>query len=355
MQPASAKSDTLLQGKLRRTSGARIALPSALLVVFVFVASMGYIVLEPEYTWLEAVYMTVITIATVGFKEVHELGPAGQLWTIFVIAGGLVTGGAVISMLAGMVVEGQLRRILGRRQLERRIERLSGHAIICGYGQMGMAVAGELQAAGRDVVVVDKSPEQLEAAELVGLLYVRGDAQEEAILKAAGIENAGVLVAALSTDAENVFLTLTAHQANPKLTIVARAMNETSQKKLRIAGATRVVCPQTIGATRMVDVVLRPAVVDFVEMAHKGVDLELDELRLRGPEQTSLVGKTLRELELPRRVGVQVVAIRRADGQAVYHPGPDETLQAGDRLVLIGQRGVAEAVQALQDESEQPS
>ncbi len=295
---------------------------------------------------MDSIYMTLISVTTTGYKEIHELTTAGRIWTIFVILGGIVTGAVVLSLVVAVIVEGQLRRILGRRQLENKISTLSGHTIVCGFGHMGSLVAKDLKAAGTEVVIVDSNPECTTVAEEANLLYVLGNAQEEAALQAAGIEKAAVLVTALSSDAENVFLTLTARQANPKLRIIARAQQAASQQKLLMAGATRVVCPQIIGASRMVDVVIRPAVVDFVEMAHRGLELEMDQLDLTSA--SPIVGQTLEELALPRKIGAHVVAVRREDGKVVYHPTPDMQLAAGDTLVLVGEKGAAEAVEKLQ-------
>jgi len=320
------------------------------LVGFVFLASAGYFVIEDQYTWLESVYMAVITISTVGLGEVHGLSEAGRAWTIFVIAGGVMTGAVVLSMIVAMVVQGQIRGIFGRRQLREKIDNLSGHAIICGYGRMGRLVCEELRRGGWDVVVVESDSEQTAQAGEAGFVYVLGDAQQEATLATAGIERASVLLAALETDAMNVFLTLSARQANPNLTIIARAQEQTSEQKLKIAGASRVVCPQVLGASRMADIVLRPAVVDFVEIANRGVDLELDQLVLS--KQSRLAGRTLAELELPRRTGAQIVAVRKADGQAIYHPTPDVKLSPGDTMILVGQRGAAAAVEELQAQAE---
>jgi voltage-gated potassium channel len=324
----------------------RIGAPLVALVIFIVISSTGYRLIEKSYSWLDAFYMTVITVTTVGFQEVHPLSEAGKLWTMLVVVSGLVTGAVAMSMVVGMVVEGQIRTIFGRRQLQRKIVALNGHVIIAGYGHMAAMVAAELATAGRDVVVIDSDPQRTSAAEAAGLLYVLGDAQEEAVLAAAGVARAATLVAMMPTDAENVFVTLTARQANRQMRIIARAQQTSTQDKLTAAGASRVVCPQTLGAMSMADIVLRPAVVDFVEMAHKGIELEMDQLVLT--EQSNLCNKTLRELALPRRVGVQVVAVRRADGQAVYQPTPDLRLASGDTLVLIGKKGVAAAVQDMQ-------
>ena len=214
---------------------------------------------------------------------------------------------------------------------------------------MGSMVARDLRGAGCDVVVIERDPGLTATVEDGGMLYVLGDAQDEAVLTAAGVERAGYLMGALGSDAENVFVTLSARQLNPDLKIIVRAALPSTRDKLLRAGATRVVCPQTMGAMRMANIVLRPAVVDFVEMAREGVDLELEQLELSA--NSRLVGQTLEQLALPRRAGVQVVAIRRPDGQTVYHPTSEVKLTAGQTLILIGQRGTISAVQKLQPET----
>ena len=237
--------------------------------------------------------------------------------------------------------------------MERRIESLTRHVIVCGYGRMGQMVAGELGESGAALVVVDTEPGRTAEAEQAGLLYLLGDAQEEDTLRAAGIERAAALVATLPDDATNVFVTLIARGLNESLQIVARAQEAATQDKLIRAGATRVVCPQTIGAGRIADILLRPAMVDFVEMAHKGVDLELDQLTLEA--DSPMLGQTLRQLALPSRVGAMVVAVRHPDGTALYNPGPEVGLAVGDTVVLIGKRGVASALQQLSSQPTTPA
>ena len=337
---------TLLQTQAVRIRNIRIALPLALFSGVIIICTAGYMLIEwPRYDLLDALFMTIITVATVGYREVHELSPWGRLWTIFVILSGLVTGGIVLSLIGAMVVEGQIRRIFGRRQLENKIKSLSEHIIVCGCGRMGERVAMELQTAGRDVVVVDIDPERTAVAEAAGLLYVLGDAQSEDILEAAGIDQAFTLISTLPSDAENLLVTLTARQLNQQIHIVTRALVSSTQGKLRKAGATRVVCPQVIGASRIVDIVIRPAVVDFAEAAHKGVDLEMDQIEVIAG--SSLAGKSLDELALPTRIGVYVVAIRRAQAETIYQPASSMVVQAGDTLILIGKRGAAATLQEL--------
>jgi voltage-gated potassium channel len=334
-----------------REQGQRLRVLAAVTVFFAFllVATVGYYLIEGDYTWLEALYMTVITVAMVGYHVVgegkEELSDPGKLWTIFVIGGGLCSGAVAMSLIVAAVVEGRVRRILGRRQLQQRIAALSGHVVVCGYGRMGQSVARQLREAGRQVVVVDDDAARTTQAEADGMLYLLGDAQDEAALIAAGVQRAQVLIATLPDDAASVFVTLTARSLSPHIRVIARAQQATTQDKLAKAGASRVICPMIIGANRIADVVLRPAMVDFVEMAQKGVNLELDQLTLR--EESGMVGRTLRELGLPSRVGAMVVAVRRPDGEAVYNPGPDLALAAGDTLVLIGKKGVASAIQGL--------
>ncbi|MGC9454648.1 MAG: potassium channel family protein [Phycisphaerae bacterium] len=323
-------------------------MPLAIFVAVILCGSIGYCILQPEYTFLESLYMTVITVATVGYREIHAPTQGTMFFTIIVVMAGLTSGAVLLTLVASMLIEGEVRRIFGRRHLERKIENLSNHIVICGYGLVGQNVAADLSKSGRSVVVVDPSAERTELAERAGLLYLRGDAQEEDTLRAAGIERASAVVAALPTDAENVFLALTACAVNPRVPIIARAQSPSSIGKLRRAGATRVICPTELGTSRMVDVILRPAVVDFVEMAQKGVELELDQMVLSA--DSTLAGKALRELELPRRVGAHVVAVRRADGETVYNPTSDLRPAPGDTLIFVGQRGASAAVQKLQAE-----
>jgi len=334
----------------------RVLLPLLVLLAFLVLSSVGYWIIEARYTLLDAVYMTVITVGTVGYEEVGGgLSGAGRVWSIFVIVVGMVIVAVALGGVVAIVVEGRVRGIFGRRQLQRKISNVSGHVVVCGYGDMGRAVAAKLAAAGRRVVIVDLSPERTALAEEAKLLYVLGDAEEEETLQAAGIERAKALVSTLATDAENVFVTLSARQANRDLHIISRARDAASERKLRRAGANRVVCPQTIGASRMAQVVLRPAVVDFVEMTQTGEGIEVQQLELS--EESALVGKRIHELALPGRAGIYIIAMQRAGERSVFQPGAEVRLAAGDRLILIGETGaaeLAERIAAAGDEGDTP-
>jgi len=324
----------------------RLAWPVGALILFILVAAAGYRVIDSRYTWLDALYMTVISIATVGYREVHSLSAQGRAWTMFVILGGLVTGAVVMSMLVAMIVEGQVRTILGRRQLESKIASLSKHVIVCGYGRMGHLVAAELAAAKQSIVVVESDPERTRAAGALGLLYVLGDAQQEEALQAAGIARAAVLVTALPQDAQNVFVTLSARKMNPELRIIARAIDMSAQDILMKAGATRVVCAHILGALKMAAVVLRPAVVDFVDGAREGVEIAMDQFELSA--DSKFVGRSLEQLAMPKRAGVQICAVKRSGGKTVYQPEPEFVLAAGDVLVMVSRGGGAAAVEELE-------
>jgi len=258
----------------------------------------------------------------------------------------------VVSSVVAFFVEGQIRELLGRQQLQHKIARLKGHVIVCGYGRVGSMVVDKLKQSGREVVVVDQSPDAIATARQVGLLYVEGDAQEEDVLEHAGVSRAESLVTALTTDADNVFVTLSARFANASLRIITRAQQASSESKLRRAGASRVVCPQAIGANRMAQVVLRPAVVDFTEMAQTGDELAVDQIKL-GPK-SPLAEKTLLELQLPSRFGVHVVAMQRQGGQRVYQPQADIRLEVGDTIILVGRAGAAQAMEELAIEEQLP-
>jgi len=345
MQTPSDKIRSIGLLRSERPWALRLVWPVGILIAFVFVAAVGYRILHPDHSWLDALYMTVISVSTVGLREVYPVSDAGMLWTVIVIVGGLVAGTVAMSMIVAMIVEGQVRIIFGRRQVQRKIASLNGHVLVCGYGRMGGLVADELVAAGKQVVVIDNDSDRTQAAEGASLLYVLGSAEVDEVLIAAGVERAAVLVTTLATDADNVFVTLSAREINPSLRIIAVARDISTQDKLRRAGAARVVCAHTLGASRMAAVVLRPAVVDFVEMAGQGGEIEMDQVKL--PEGSRLIGKSLMELGLPQKIGVHVCAVQRDSGESIYQPAPGFVLGQGDTLVLIGPSGSAAAVAAM--------
>jgi len=322
-------------------------LTAALLVLTTtfLVGSAGYVAIE-GVSFADAAYMTAITLSTVGFREVFELSPAGRFWTVLVIAVGVGAVFAAFGMLTAAVVGGEVGRILGRRKLHDQIEHLHGHVIICGFGRMGALLCDHLRERHVPVVVVDNDAARTRQVEQLKGLYVLGDAAEEATLTEAGLQRARALVAVLPHDADNVFVTLTARGLRKDLLIIARAEQAATESKLLRAGASRVISPQSIGALRIANILTRPHVVDLLDVAARGVELEMDQYVI-SPE-SPMRGKTLRDSQLRQKARVMVVAIRRADGRTVFNPEPDAVLEAGDQIITIGQAGVSMRLESLQ-------
>lgn len=329
---------------------ARTRLVLSVLAIFgVFIiGTLGYLVVDAERcpSVVDAAFMTVITLSTVGYGEAWPLSRAGQLWSVLVIAFGIVTISYAFTSLLSVVVGGELRFLRERKRMEKAIEHLDKHVIICGYGRMGAMIADNLRQSGLSVVVVDRErtlePDLREAQ----IPYVIGDATEEETLLHAGLKRARALVLALPTDADNVYVTLSAYTLCPGLEIIARAEQQSTESKLTRAGASRVVCPQIIGATKIANILTRPTVVDFVDVANKGVDLEIDEYTLGA--RSPLVGRSLRDSEIRRNTGAIVVAIKRADGRALIGPDPDLMLQSKDTLILVGPTGVSNRLDQIE-------
>ncbi|MCG3178814.1 MAG: Glutathione-regulated potassium-efflux system protein KefC [Phycisphaerae bacterium] len=330
------------------TPGRRLAITLIVLLGVVTVGAAGYIVLE-HLSLLDALFMTLVTVSTVGMASADlaaKLDAAGKAWTILLIFFGIGTVTIAFTNLLAMAAGGEIRRILGRRHLNARIAAMRNHIIICGFGRVGQTVCRDLQSADRPFVMGDKDPNATAFAEKLGYIYQLGDASLEQTLKEAGIEHARALVTVLPSDAENVYVTLTARGMNPGVVIVARAEQQTTISKLQRAGASRVISPHMLGARRITEVLVRPAVVDFFEMASAGVDLEMDQVQVAAGSE--LIGKDLRAARLRDRFHVMVVAIRRSDGQTLYNPEPGVTLAASDMLVVIGPAGASANMRRLQ-------
>lgn len=307
-----------------------------LLLLITCIGIAGYMTLS-GMSFMDALYMTAITLSTVGYREVVPLTPAAQLFTIGLIFTGLgvVLYGA--SLVAGDVIEGRLQRVFGRRRVERQIEHLAEHYIVCGFGRMGRVVCKELAAKPVPFVVIDRDPEALGRTEEEGFLAVDGDATEDRVLVHAGIARARGLVSALSRDEDNVYVVLSARQLNPDLLIVARAEDERSETKLKHAGATRVVSPYVLGGSRMAGALLRPAVLDVIDLAthYRSIELKIEEFAVAGG--TFAVGGTLRQSGVREDLGLIVIAIKKAGGEMLYNPGAEVRIEAGDSLVVMGQ------------------
>jgi voltage-gated potassium channel len=293
--------------------------------------TVGYLLLG--FSPMNAVYQTVTTITTVGFGEVEPMSTRERLFTMVLILGGVSTAAYILSGLVEAVVDGELGEVLGRRRVERRISGWSGHVIICGYGRVGRAIAALVETDGTDVVVVDSDAERLAG---LPVATMQGDATDEAVLRSAGIERARVLVAALTTDADNLFLTVTARAMRPDLFIVARVRQEASEGKLASAGADRVVNPQRIGGQRMAAFVLQPHVAEFLDVVMHDGSLEFRLAEVPVAATSGIGGRSLRDAHIRDQTGALILAVRDGDGAFTTNPQPETVILPGHVLIAIG-------------------
>jgi voltage-gated potassium channel len=306
--------------------------------------TLGYLLLG--FTLLEALYQTVTTVGTVGFREVHPLGPAGQVFTTVLSVGGVGTVLYNLGVILEAVTEGHLREHMGRRRMDKNIAAMTSHVVICGYGRVGRAAADFLTGMGHEVVVVDSDPERF--ATLEGTAYIVGDVTDDAVLRAAGIERARALIAALDTDADTVYVTLSARALRPDLVIIARARTTGSKVKMGLVGATRAINPQRIGGRRMAVFALQPEVAEFLDVVMHDEDLDFRIQDVHVDAGSDLADRSLGELDLRTRTGGLVLALRRGEGeQFVPHPSDECRVRAGSVLIALGTQAELDALAAL--------
>jgi voltage-gated potassium channel len=322
--------------------GPRLAV--LLLVGVLAGGTVGYMVIEGWSAW-DAFYMTVTTVATVGFREVHPLSLGGQVFTILLIFCGVGTAFYTVTLLATIIVEGGLHRRFEKRRVARMLEDITDHFILCGYGRIGSIIATELHQQGVLLVVIERDPDRVRQAIERGWLALEADASREEVLAHAGIHRARGLIAAVGTDAENVFTVLTARVMRPDLFIIARVESDDAEHKLRRAGADRVISPYQIGATHMVQTALRPAVVDFVQLATSSERLDLSMEQVHIKDDSALANQSIVDAGIRQKFGVIIVGIKRAGGTMEFNPAPEAIMRAGDELVVLG---TTESVKALE-------
>lgn len=299
--------------------------------------TVGYMVIE-DWSFTDALYMTVITLSTVGYSEVQKVSPGGRIFTMVLI----ILGVGFVFYLFGSVIqfmmEGRIREILGRRKLEKEIRVQKGHYIICGYGRVGASTCDLLERKPLGVVVVERDPDTIARLSDRGVLHVAGEATDEENLIMAGVERARGLVTALKTDSDNVYVTLTARQLNHKLFIMARAGQEKSENKLLAAGANKVVCPYRLGAHRMAQTILRPTVTDFLELTvmDKNRNFQMEEMPVRS--SSKLINVALQDSGIRKDLDLIIVAIRKAGGHMIFNPSSQTRFQGGDTVVAIGEK-----------------
>jgi len=312
---------------------------SVFLIVFIIILGVtGYMMIE-GWNLLDALYMTVETLTTVGYNEVHEMTRMGRIFTILLICIGvaffLYVAGAVVQFM----VEGRIRTILGRRRLDKKIDRLKNHHIICGYGRIGRILCNMLTRKPIDLVVIEKDEELIPIMDKDKVLYLSGDATDEVDLLKAGIQRAKGLIAVLATDTANVFLVLTARQLNPDLFIIARASQKESKSKLKAAGANRVESPYDMGAASMAQRIIRPTVTNFLDLAfaHKRKDIQMEEIPVNS--SSNLVNVMLKDSGIRQQFNLIIIAIKKLDGNMLFNPSFEAVIEAGDTVIAVGQEG----------------
>lgn len=318
------------------------------LLALMVLGTFGYHTLM-GWSLLDSLYMTVITLATVGYKEVHILDPVGKVFTIAMIIFGVsIVFWAGASLVEAMVGE-QIWHAFQRKRMDKHLSTIRDHYIVCGYGRMGQQIAKDFRAENTPHVVIEMNPEQLPKLIAQDIPFVEGDASDDKVLRAAGIERAKGLITVAPSDEDNVFITLSARALNPNLYIVARSIQEENENKLKMAGANRVMSPYVLGGRRMSAAVLRPNVLDFLELAFHTDDLRLVIEELLVGRNARLAGKSLGFCDIRNDIGAMVLAIKKASGKTVANPSPDEVIEAGDVLIVLGTPEQLDKAQKLTD------
>jgi len=317
-----------------------------ILVLVISSGTLGYSIIE-GWPLLESLYMTVITLSTVGFREVYPLSPTGKIFTMIVVIFGVGGAAYTASIVGKMIVEGEIRKVLGRRKMEKSLKGLKDHYIVCGYGRVGRRICKEFCIRKVPFVVVEKSPQIIEQIEKDGFLFVQGDSTEDSTLTNAGIEKAKGLVSAVANEADNVFIVLSARQLNPDLFITARADSDAGEKKLKRAGANKVVSPYKIGGIRMALTTLRPNLVDFMKVVtfDKETGLVIEEIEIK-PNSPLTLG-TLKDSPIRKEFGIMVVGIKKLGKDVFLNPSPETVIEAGDILIVIGEKEQLEKLETM--------
>lgn len=317
-----------------------------LVVGLVVLGTAGYMIIE-GWSLLDSIYMVVITLATVGYREVHTLSPAGTIFTILLIVFGIVTLYYVIRVFGEYILASRFDEDFKNRKMHNKIQNLKDHYIVCGFGRVGEKIVEELAKEGAEFVVIEIDPEIVSDSRAKGLMCLTGDATNEEVLLEAGLMNAKGLIAALGRDSDNVLTVITARTLNSNLFIVSRANTDTAVAKLIRVGANRAVSPYQISAFRMATFALRPGVADFVDSMMDMGKSEIQIADMTVGSSSPLVGQALDQYLANRKSGVSVLVVNRSDGQAVINPPSDTQVGAGDRLILMGTANNLSAIEKL--------
>jgi len=324
----------------------RLIVPGILLLTIITVGLVGYILIE-GWSLLDALYMLVITLSTVGFKESHELSDAGRVLTMLLIISGVGTAVYAVGAFGEIIVEGQLIGYRRRRRMQKKIRDMKDHYIICGFGRVGHQVAAELKAENIPYLIIDPKEETAIELEPQGVPYLVGNASANGMLQKAGAEKARGLIACADSDEENVFVTLSARALNKDLYIVARASGRDTEEKLKIAGANRTISPYFISGRRMAALATRPVASDFLDMVMHGEHLEFNLREFPVKEKSHLIGKSLEDAQIRQKSGATVLAIRKADEAFNLQPIAVSKVEKGDILIVIGTQEQLELLEKM--------
>jgi voltage-gated potassium channel len=332
----------------------RTALIAGLLAIALIGGSIGFRVIE-GYSWLDAFYMTLLTITTIGYSDIHPLSSSGKIFNSVLIIYGVSAMFFSVGVVTQTVIELELHDLFGKRRRKRAIMRLKDHYLVCGFGRVGRNAAFELQKAGAPFVVIDKNDDRVERAMLAGLMAVSADALSDDTLREAGIVHARGLIAALATDAENVFVCLSARSMNSTMTIVTRASEENAEAKLRRAGADIVFSPYAMTGQRLAQALVRPHVAELMDFAPQveGLDVSMEQMEVSSESQ--LAGRELRELTSDDKRGLIVLALRRVGGKLAFNPPASATIEAGDFLIVMGERPMLRKMESMLDPAKNQS
>lgn len=314
----------------------RLGIAFAMLFLTLMIGTVGYHFLE-DFTIFQALYLTVVTISTVGYGDLYARSTGGIAFTIFLIIVGVGTMLYTVSLVAETIVEGRLRAIMGKGKLKRIIKRMKNHYIICGCGRIGYLICRELAAEKVPFVVIEKSPEVIQRIEDEGFLCYHGDSTNDKSLLEAGIKQAKGIVCVLPTDAENLYVILTAKELNPGVFVLSRSEEEQSEHRLLRAGADRVMSPYNLGGMRMAMAILRPAMLDFIEITTSRQSLDLRMAEVAVGDGSAVAGKTLEESEIRQNYGLIIVAVKKDSGKMVFNPVASYRIESGDKLIALGE------------------
>lgn len=317
--------------------------------VVLIVGSVGYMLIDERFSFVESLYMTIITIFTVGFQEVYPLSTTGKIFTIFLVLSSVIIYGYMVSMVTAYVIEGAFQKNLKKYRVNKRIEKLNGHVIVCGYGRNGRQAVADLREHEQEYIVIDKDEARIETMrDNPKCMYIHGDASDERVLLAARIKHAKALITAMPSDAVNVYIVLTARELNANLRIISRCSDALAESKLRRAGADNIIMPDIVGGQKMARLVAQPDIVEFLDqvLLQSATEVNIEEIFCERLD-TSIEGKSLKELNIRKGLEVNIIGIRNEDGTYLYNPPGGTMLTKGKQLFVLGHRRQISALRKL--------